>query len=314
MATEHDHDHKRHASSRTLITAVALTLGFAAVEAVAGYLANSLALLGDAGHMVTDSSALALGALAAWISRRPPSRRHSFGLQRAEVIGALINGVLMLAVVAWIVYEAVERLQRPQPVSSWGVIVVAAVGLAVNLVVMRVLHGGEQTLNTRGALLHVMGDLLGSVAALAAGVTIALTGWTPIDPILSLVISLLILLSTMRLLAEGVHVVMEGVPRHIDLPEVGRRLAAIEGIEEVHDLHIWTLASGSHSLSAHVRLCSLSNWPAQLAAIEQLMMREYGIEHITVQPELAPEICAVPFTEIRRVGGAAGRDVDASER
>lgn len=311
MASDHAHHDHRPSSSRTLGLAVSLTIGFAAVEALTGWLANSLALLGDAGHMLTDSTALAMSALAAWVSRRPPSRRHSFGLQRAEVIGALSNGVLMLAVVAWIAYEAVERLQRPQPVASWGVIAVAAVGLVVNLIVMRILHGGEQTLNTRGALLHVMGDLLGSVAALAAGVTIALTGWTPIDPILSLVISLLILLSTMRLLAEGVHVVMEGVPSHIDLPEVGRSLAAIDGIEEVHDLHIWTLASGSHSLSAHVRLWSLSNWPNQLAAIERLMRRDYGIEHITVQPELAPEVCAVPLSDIQRVRRADGGTGDA---
>lgn len=301
MSAEHDHSKHAPSSSRTLSLAVGLTLAFAGVEALAGYLANSLALIGDAGHMLTDSSALAMGALAAWMSRRPPSRRHSFGLQRAEVVGALANGMLMLLVVGWIVYEAVERLQRPQPVASWGVIAVAAVGLVINVAVLRILHGGEQTLNTRGALLHVMGDLLGSMAALVAGVIIAVTGWTLIDPILSLVISLLILLSTLRLLAEGLHVVMEGVPSHIDLPEVGRSLAALEGIEEVHDLHIWILASGSYSLSAHVRLCSLSNWAAQLAEIERLMRERYGIDHITVQPELAPEIGAVPLSQIRRV-------------
>jgi cobalt-zinc-cadmium efflux system protein len=159
-----------------------------------------------------------------------------------------------------------------------------------------------------------MGDLLGSVAALGAGVTIALTGWTPIDPILSLVISLLILLSTVRLLSEGLHVVMEGVPAHIDLPEVGRALASIEGIEEVHDLHIWTLASGSHSLSAHVRLCSLAKWPEQLAEIERLMSRRYGVEHITVQPELAPEICAVPLSQIQRIRPAGNGDDEPGRR
>jgi len=302
-ANNHDRDHEHPSSGKTLALSLCLTLGFAAVEAFTGWLANSLALMGDAGHMVTDTSALGMSALAAWISRRPPSRRHSFGLQRAEVVGALSNGVLMLAVVAWIAYEAVDRLQTPQPVSSWGVIGVAAVGLVVNVAVMRILHGGEQNLNTRGALLHVMGDLLGSVAALAAGVIIAVTGWTPIDPILSLVISLLILLSTGRLMADALHVVMEGVPPHIDLPEVGRAIAVIGGIEEVHDLHIWTLGSGSYSLSAHVRLQSLSNWPQQLGEVERLMSREYGIEHITVQPELASEVRAVPVAEIRRVGG-----------
>jgi len=313
MANHDHHSHGMHSSGRALTAALVLTLGFAAIEGVAGWAANSLALLSDAGHMLSDSSALALGALAAWISRRPPSERHSYGLQRAEVVGALVNGALMVAVVAWIVYEAIGRLQAPQPVSAWGVIVVAALGLAINVAVIRILRHGEQTLNTRAALLHVMGDLLGSVAALTAGVVIALTGWTPIDPILSLVISGLILIATWRLMGEALHVVMEGVPRHIDLPTVGRAIGAVDGIEEVHDLHIWTLASGRYSLSAHVRLRSLADWPRQLEAIARLLERDYGIEHITVQPELAAEVRAVPIESIRRARGSASAD-DSAKR
>ena len=301
MSAGHDHNHAHtSSSSRTLGTALVLTLGFAGVEAVAGWVANSLALIGDAGHMLSDSSALALGAVAAWISRRPPSERHSYGLQRAEVVGALANGVLMLGVVAWIVYEAVVRLQAPQPVSAWGVVTVAALGLVINLVVLRILRGGEQTLNTRGALLHVMGDLLGSVAALTAGIVIAVSGWTPIDPILSLVISMLILFATWRLLNDALHVVMEGVPRHIDLPGVGRAIGAVPGIEEVHDLHIWTLGSGHYSLSAHVRVASFADWSKQLEGIGRMLRHDYGIDHITVQPELSIDVRPVPVEIIRR--------------
>ncbi|WP_163144116.1 cation diffusion facilitator family transporter, partial [Arhodomonas sp. KWT] len=178
----HDHDHTP-SSGRALLIGLVLTGGFALVELVAGWLSGSLALIGDAGHMVTDSLALGLGALASRLSQRPPSERHSFGFQRAEIVGALVNAGFMLVVVAWIAYEAVQRLIHPVEVQGGMVLVVAAIGLAMNVVVLRVLHGGEQNLNTQGAILHVLGDLLGSVAALASGLVIALTGWFPIDPL-----------------------------------------------------------------------------------------------------------------------------------
>jgi cobalt-zinc-cadmium efflux system protein len=262
-----------------------LTAGFAVVEAISGWLAGSLALLSDAAHMVTDAGALAIGAAAARIADRPPSLRHSYGLQRAEVVGALVNAAFMLAVIAWIAFEAVSRLLQPQPVQGPAVLLVAALGLLINLLVLRVLHGGED-LNTRAARLHVLGDLLGSVAALTAGLVITISGWTPVDPILSLLISGLILVSTTRLLREALSVVLEGVPGHLSLSDIGESLAALEGVKEVHDLHVWTLASGNYALSAHVRLQRLEEWPALLARATVLLRERFGIEHLTIQPEL----------------------------
>ncbi|MGD8709689.1 MAG: cation diffusion facilitator family transporter, partial [Ectothiorhodospiraceae bacterium] len=277
----HDHDHEAPAG-RALVLGLTITGAFAIVELVGGWLSGSLALMGDAGHMATDTLALGLGALAARLSRRPPSGRHTFGLQRAEIVGALINGAFMLAVVVAIGYEAVHRFFEPAPVQGGMVLIVAGVGLLVNLMVLKVLHGGSHDLNTRGAILHVIGDLLGSVAALGSGLVITLTGWTPIDPILSLFISALILLSTARLLHDAVHVVMEGVPGHIDLAEVGRRLARVEGVLDVHDLHVWTIASGSHAIAAHVRVESLEHWPEQLKVMEQLLRDSFQIDHVTL--------------------------------
>lgn len=269
-----------------MIWVLALTLSFAFVEAYAGWRAGSLALVGDAGHMFSDSVALAMAALAAWFGRKPPSARHSYGLARAEVIAALLNGLLMLAVVVGIVLEAVARFRDPQPVQGVTVMGVALVGLAINIAAALILHRGGDNINVRGALLHVVGDLLGSVAALIAGVVVLLTGWTPIDPILSLLICVLILYSTLRLLREAMHVLMEGVPLGLDLNSIGHRLARVEQVVSVHDLHIWTLSSGTPALSAHVVLRDMTHWPEVLAAMQGLLRREYAIEHVTLQPEL----------------------------
>ena len=201
----HHHDHAHGGNGNVLLAATLLTLGYAAVEAGVGLWAGSLALVADAGHMVNDASALALAAGAAWLARRPPSPRHSYGLGRAEFIAALINSLGLLALVAWLTISAVERLQTPQPVMGEAVSVTAAIGLAINLLVAWLLARGEKNLNTRAALLHVMGDLLGSVAALLSGLVIAFTGWTPIDPMLSLGIGALILFSSLRLLREALH-------------------------------------------------------------------------------------------------------------
>ena len=274
-------------SDRTLWTGVVLILGFALVEAVSGWWAGSLALLGDAGHMLTDATALALAALAVWVSRQPPTHRHSFGLVRAEVVAALVNGLLMLFVVASIVFHAVGRLFEPQPVAGGTVMIVAALGLVINVVVAVVLHRGEKTLNTRAAMLHVLGDLLGSIAALLAGVVIYFTGWMPIDPLLSLLICGLILYSSLHLLRDVLHVIMEGVPPYLDLAEVGAALADITGIRSVHDLHIWTLASGKVALSAHVVLENMERWQAILVSCQTMLSDSYGIDHVTLQPVTA---------------------------
>lgn len=281
----HAHD---HSASRFLPLALVLTLGFAAVEAIAGWWSGSLALLGDAGHMLTDAASLGLAALAARIALRPASARHSYGLRRVEALAALANGLFMLVIVGGLVWHAVERLLNPREVAGEAVILVALGGLVLNLAVAWLLTRGEGDLNTRGALLHVIGDLLGSVAALASGIVILYTGWMPIDPLLTMLICGLILYSTLALLRQVVHTLLEGVPDGLSLPEVGHAMAGVEGVRSVHDLHIWSLDSNRSALSAHVVLADAARWPTVLAAERALLRSRFGIEHATLQPELPP--------------------------
>jgi cobalt-zinc-cadmium efflux system protein len=292
-AHNHDHAHGHHhahhshtGSARALLFALALTLVFAAVEALAGWWSGSLALLSDAAHMFTDSSALGLAAGAAWLARRPPSLRHSYGLVRAEVLAALFNSVLMLFLLGYIVHEAITRFATPRDIDGAAVLGVATLGLLVNLGVAWVLSHAEHTLNSRAALLHVLGDILGSLAAIAAGAVILLTGWTPIDPLLSLLVAALILVSALRLLRETLHVLMEGVPMQVQLDAVGRDLATLDGVRRVHDLHVWTLASGSIALSAHLEIRTLAEWPGILDAARARLASAHGIDHVTLQPEI----------------------------
>jgi cobalt-zinc-cadmium efflux system protein len=281
----HAHDHHKADSRRVLSLALALTLGFAIVEATAGWLSGSLALLSDAGHMLTDSTSLGLAALAAWMARRPPSRRHSYGLGRTETLAALVNALLMVALVSAVGALAVERLLQPEPVHGGIVTWVALTGLLVNVGVAWLLMGSRGNLNVRAALLHVMGDLLGSIVALVSGVVILYTDWTPIDPILSLFIALLILVSSLRLLGEVVHTLLEGVPLNLDLAEVGRAMAGTEGVLSVHDLHIWSLSAESTVLSAHIVLRRIEQWDGVLGRLQDLLSSRFGIEHVTLQPE-----------------------------
>lgn len=282
----HHHDHHHYAHGASLRLAFGLTLAFSVVEGAGGLWSGSLALLGDAGHMLSDSVALGLAAFAAWLGQRPPSARHSYGLVRAEVIAAFVNGLLMVGLVVGITVEAVQRLLHPQPVAGGAVMGIAFVGLLVNVLTAFVLSRGEKTLNTRAALLHVLGDLLGSVAALVAGAVIYFTGWLPIDPLLSIVLTLLILHSTVHLLREALHVLMEGVPRDVRLDDVGTRLAGIEGVVSVHDLHIWSMSGEHAALSAHLVLSAPENWPTVLHAARRLLHDEYDIDHVTLQPEI----------------------------
>jgi cobalt-zinc-cadmium efflux system protein len=307
-AHTHQHDHNgphRLPAARGLYAALALTLGFAFVEAAGGLWSGSLALLGDAGHMFSDSVALALAAFAAWVARRPPSARHSYGFARAEVIAALVNSLLMLAVVIGIVVEAIARLQTPRAIPGMVVMAIAGIGLAVNLLALFILSRGSEDINTRGALLHVFGDLLGSIAALIAGAVIYFTGWMPIDALLSLLICALILYSTLRLLREALQVLMEGVPHHIDLNDVGRTMAALPGVISVHDLHIWTPASGAPALSAHVVVDDLGNWMKTLESLRGLLSERYRIEHVTLQPESRAGI--VPVAVLARMPRRGGK-------
>lgn len=280
----HHHHHGADAGPR-LIAALALTLGFAGVEAFAGIWSGSLALLGDAGHMLTDSASLGLAAVAAKLSQRPPSRRHTYGLGRVETLAALCNVVFMALIVVSIAVAAVRRLLEPTLIHGETVTLVAIIGLCVNIGAAWLLMHGEQTMNTRGALLHVLGDLLGSVAALTAGAVIWWVGWMPIDPLLSLLICGLILVSSLRLLREVVQALLEGVPEHLSVEKIGRMLAAVPGVASVHDLHIWTLSSNRIALSAHLVVGSLDTWTETLAEAQHTLLHA-GIAHVTLQPEV----------------------------
>ena len=292
----HPHPHGE-AADHTLWLATALTLIYAGVEVAVGRWAGSLALVADAGHMVNDAAALTLAAVAAWLARQPASSRHSYGFGRAEFLAALANSLGLLILVAWIAVSAVQRLRDPQPVIGEAVSAAAAIGLAVNVGVAWLLSRGERSLNTRAALLHVLGDVLGSVAALLSGVVIAFTGWTPIDPLLSLGIGALVLGSSLRLLREALHGLMEGAPFNLTPEEVGRALATVPGVASVHDLHIWSVAPEQVMLSAHLVVRDLRQWEAVLDACHLLLAGRFDIQHATLQPE--PETRTVRWLEAR---------------
>lgn len=291
MPHDHAHPHRHEGHSheprgqRHYWLALAVTLGFAAVEAFSGWRAHSLALLGDAGHMATDGIALGIAGLAALVAQRPASEKHSYGLGRVEVIAAVFNTLFMLLIVVLITVEALERLRHPSEVHAPLVMLMGALGLAANFLIYKVLEGGEHSLNLRASLLHVLGDVLGSAAALAAGVIIYLSGWLAADPVLSLFISFLILLSSLRLLGDATHVLLEGVPAGLDLAGIGRSMAAVEGVGSVHDLHVWSVSSGEVALSAHVVIEDMGLWEAVYSGLRSHLHDAYGIEHITLQPE-----------------------------
>ena len=280
------HSHSKEVSNQNLLLiALVLTLGFSGVEGAAAYFANSLALISDAGHMVTDAAALGLALLAQIISRRPPSPKHSFGFGRAEALAAFVNSIVMLGLVVWIVVEAISRFYDPHRVDGLTVTVVATIGLAMNIIVAWVLSRDKKSVNTRAALVHVMGDLLGSIAALVAGVVIQLTGWMPIDAILSILVSLLILKSTISILHESYHFLMEGVPLHINYLDVGTDLRNVPGVLAVHDLHVWEMTPSFPALIGHIEIADIKEWPNIMANINAMLLEKHGIDHVTLQPE-----------------------------
>lgn len=275
----------RPTGARPLAIAVALTLGYAFIELIGGLWSGSLALLADAGHMATDSAALLFALAANVIARRPVSDRHSFGLARVEVIAAFVNALAMLLVVAWIFWEAIDRLRSPVPVQGLGVFAIAAVGLVINVLVAWSLSKDRDNVNTRAAFVHVLGDLLGSVAAITAGVIIWLGGPLMADPLLSMFVAALILRSTFGVLRETTFVLMDSVPEGVDYAEVGRALAQIRGVRSVHDLHVWSMVPGKAAVSAHVLVEDIARWPAILRQSRQLLRGRFGIDHVTLQPE-----------------------------
>ncbi|UTH72417.1 cation diffusion facilitator family transporter [Chromobacterium sp. IIBBL 290-4] len=278
----------RRLSSRSLAQVTALTLVFAVVELLGGWWSGSLALLSDAGHMLTDSLSLLLALWVSHIGHRPANERLSFGHGRAEVLGALVNSLLLFGLSIVIVIEAASRLARPHPVNGLGLLWIAAAGLAVNALAAWLLSRGAHSLNSRAALWHVLGDLLGSVAAIASGAVIWRTGWLMVDPLLSILVALLLLAAAWRLIRQAGLVLMEGVPRHLDYNRIGAALAAIAGVRSVHDLHVWTMSAERVALSAHLRIAAPQDWPRILAACQRMLSRDFSIDHVTLQAEWPP--------------------------
>ena len=274
---------------------LALTIVFMIVEAVGGYISGSLALLADAGHMLTDAGALGLSLLSAWIALRPANANKTYGYQRWEILAALINGAALFGIAGWVILEAFQRIQHPQPIRAGLFLAVAAGGLLVNLISLGILHGLRKgSLNTRGAYLHVLGDALGSVGALAAAGIILLTGWTLADPIISIALALLILIGAWRLLRESTDILLEGVPGHVSMAEVQRRMLGVAGVTAVHDLHVWTVTSGMVAMSGHAIVPTLDAHPGVLDRIRSEMAL-LGIAHVTIQLEVQHE-CEEPRT------------------
>lgn len=295
----HDHDHSeeghshgigsyRGADRKALLIAALLTGGFMVAEAVGGVITGSLALLADAGHMLSDSFSLFLALFAVSIAARPATAKRTFGYKRAEILAALVNGVLLVLVSLWVVYEAIGRLDDPVEVMGGGMMAIAVLGLIINVVAFLVLwKGGGESLNVRAALRHVLGDLLGSVGVIIAAGVILVTGWEPIDPIVSILISILIVASAWSVLKESVDVLLEAAPKGIDTQEVGMAMAGVAGVEQIHDLHIWQITSGFPSLSAHVLVGADLDCHRVRLELDSLLKEQFEIEHSTLQLEHA---------------------------
>lgn len=267
--------------------AVFLTLGFAFVELIGGLWGNSLALVSDAWHMITDSLSLFLALLANWIATKGADSDHSFGHARVEALAAFINALAMLGVVVWIFVQAAIRLTDPPQVQGGVVMGIASVGLLMNLAVIGSLSRDKKNMNTRAALLHVAGDLMGSVAAIVSGGLVYFAGprFSVADPILSVFVGLLLLRATYSIFKESVPVLLDAVPEGVDYNAVGDALAQIPGVKEVHDLHVWMMAPGHSAISAHLHTDAEENWDAMLALARRTLSERFGIDHITLQPE-----------------------------
>jgi cobalt-zinc-cadmium efflux system protein len=289
----HHHHGRGHAVAptpeRRTLLAFVLTAGFMVVEAAGGWLAGSLALIADATHMLTDAIALLLAWLAFRLGRMAADRRRSYGYRRFEVLAALINGALVVALAAWIVWEAAGRLAEPSPVLGLPMLAVAVLGLLVNVLVLRTLHGHthgeEENLNLRGASLHVLGDTIGSAAAVVAAVVILSTGWTPIDPLLSLGVAALILINAWQLIRQSAHILLEGVPEGFDEAEVRRCLERIPGVADVHHVHAWSLTSGEPLVTLHLRLAEGGTAETVLSETKSALAARFRLAHSVVQLE-----------------------------
>lgn len=283
----HSHSHGRAARSRRRLSIVlVLTAVYMLAEAVGGWMTGSLALLADAGHMLTDVAALALALIAVWFGSRPATSSKTFGYYRLEILAALINGVALILISLLIFYEAYQRWAEPPAVRSGLMILVATGGLVINLVCAWLLHGDHKDdLNMRGARLHIIGDALGSVGAIVAGALMWLYGWYAADPLFSSLISLLIIWSSWHLIRESTNVLLEGTPAHINLAAVEDVILQTDGVEDVHDLHVWTITSGREALSAHVIYAETMSQAEVLKELRTKLSDRFGVDHLTIQLE-----------------------------
>ena len=296
----HGHGHGGSAGARNrkqLTITLVLAAVYMVAEAVGGWYANSLALLADAGHMLSDVGALALSLFAIWIAQKPATPQHSYGYYRTEILAALVNGATLVAISLLIFVEAYERLGDPQPVAGRVVMGIATGGLLVNLAGLWILHGGkDDSLNVRGAWLHLLTDALGSVGAILGGVAVWALGWQWADPAVSVAIGLLVIYSAWALVKESVSVLLEGTPAHIDLGAVRAAMEEVEGVEEVHDLHVWTITSGMEAMSGHVVSRAASRPQEEvLAELHRVLHERFGLHHLTIQVE------PPGFPEVRNV-------------
>ncbi len=281
----HHHHHGTADAPGAIHRAMGVTIAFMLIEAVGGWYANSLALLTDAAHMLTDVGAMLLSLFAIWIARRPSTKKMSFGYHRAEILGALVSALMIWLIAGFLVYEAILRMKEPPEVNGPIVFVVAAVGLAANLGAMRMLFSAKDSnINVRAAYLHMLSDALGSIGAVIAGAVLWATGWRAIDPIITILFSVLMLASTWSLIKEAVTVLMESAPAHVDPHRVQEDLEALEGVHEVHDLHIWSVSSGKPALSVHL-IAAETDSTTLLERANALLSERYGIRHTTIQVE-----------------------------
>ncbi len=280
----------RHSRQR-LQTVLLLTGPFTVIEVAGALWTGSLALAADAGHMLTDVGGVGLALFAAWMAARPPTPAKTFGYYRVEILAALVNALILLVVAGWIMLEAYQRILLPRAVLAGPMLIIGALGLAVNLVSARLLHqGAAASLNVRAAYMEVLSDALASVGVLAAAAVIAVTGWTVVDPLVSIAIAVFIVPRTWRLLVQAVNVLLEGTPAHLKLEEIEAAMTGMAGVRQIHDLHVWTLTSGREAMSAHVVVDDVRESERLLEVLHALLHARFGIDHTTIQLEKDPAV------------------------
>ena len=282
----HPHRRERSSGQRELFLALLITAGIMVVELIAGVVSGSLALLADAGHMLTDAFALSLSLFAAWIASRPTTPEKTYGYYRTEILAAFVNGVILWLLVAWISLRALHRLHHPSQILTGPMLAAAVLGLAANLISGKILFRARRdSLNVQGAWIHVLSDALGSCGVIAAGVVIRWKGWTMADPLVSCFIAVLIAINSWILMGRAVNILLEGTPAHLHLPTIIEAMRRIDGVRDVHDVHVWTITTGMEAMSGHVMVERLERGPDILAALNQMLSQRFSLTHTTFQVE-----------------------------